>query len=174
MLTLPDFLREFVRKARNVKDKFGAVLSDGSDDNGVDRLTKFENNMEKLEDMLHNPKEAEFIVVTIPTVVAMEETRRLLTSLQESSIFLRRVIVNQMISGLDDSDETKHIQAQKYMDNLRTNQEKSLSELHDLSKKLSVHLIKIPFFEYEVRSTYGLKFIGNLLFKDSDTSSTDT
>ena len=41
----------------------------------TDRLSKFENNMEKLEDMLHNPKESEFVVVTIPTEVAVAETK---------------------------------------------------------------------------------------------------
>jgi anion-transporting ArsA/GET3 family ATPase len=71
MLTLPEFLRGLIGKVKTIRDKTGL----GSGDNSIDRLTKFERNMEKLEDILHSPKETEFVVVTIATEVALAETK---------------------------------------------------------------------------------------------------
>ena len=171
MLTLPDFLREFVRKVKVIRDKAGNIglpqdrlTADGDK---IDRLTKFERNMEKLEDMLHNQKETEFVVVTIPTEVAMQETRRLLASLRESSVFLRRVLVNQVLPELGSSEEARKTRAEEYLSNLRKNQGKALSDLENLSISTSVPLICVPFFETEIRNTYGLQFVGNLIFSQT-------
>ena len=37
---------------------------------------KFENSMVKLQELLHNPKDCEFNVVTIPTELATAESER--------------------------------------------------------------------------------------------------
>jgi len=50
--------------------------------------------------LLHNPKQSEFVVVTIPTEVAVAETQRLLTALETEEIAVRRVIINQILPAL--------------------------------------------------------------------------
>jgi len=77
MLSLPEFLRGLIAKVKTIRDKTNILGGDSKDTaaDSVDRLTKFEKNMEKLEDILHSPKETEFIVVTIATEVAFAETK---------------------------------------------------------------------------------------------------
>jgi anion-transporting ArsA/GET3 family ATPase len=77
MLSLPEFLRGLIVKVKTIRDKTNILGGDNKDSavDSVDRLTKFEKNMEKLEDILHSPKETEFIVVTIATEVAFAETK---------------------------------------------------------------------------------------------------
>jgi arsenite-transporting ATPase len=128
MLTLPEFLIQFVQKVKAVRDKAGAFEgmmggmmggSSGSSsdayDNVVasmegegsttttaippDKLAVFENRMRALSMILHDGKLAEFAVVTIPTEVAVSETTRLLDTLEKENIACRRLVVNQMISG---------------------------------------------------------------------------
>ena len=164
MLTLPDFLREFIRKVKVIRDKTGGLMSsDGSDvdENTVDRLSKFENNMEKLEAMLHDPKKTEFVIVTIATEVAMAETKRLITSLKDDSVFLRRVIINQVLPDSDAAEDG----VSKFLDNVRSTQSGAMNQLTQLSTISNVPLIKVPYFEMEVKSTYGLKFVGNFIFQ---------
>merc|ERR1719231_1105116 len=164
MLTLPDFLREFIRKIKVIRDKTGGSMTSGSsevDVETVDRLSKFENNMEKLEDMLHNPKDTEFVIVTIASEVAMAETKRLIASLRDDSVFMRRIIINQV---LPDNNATEGV-ALKFLNNIRDNQANAMNQLTHLSTSSKVPLIKIPYFEMEVRSTFGLKYVGNFIFQ---------
>ena len=164
MLTLPDFLREFIRKVKIIRDKTGGLMGGGDtnvNEDTVDRLSKFENNMEKLEDMLHNPKETEFVIVTIASEVAMAETKRLIASLKDDSVYLRRIIINQVLPNDDTSEEL----ATKFLNNIRSNQANAMSQLNQLSITSNVPLVKVPFFEMEARSTYGLKYVGNFIFQ---------
>ena len=110
MLQLPDFLQALVAKLKKIRDKAGnlggmmGMMGGGgggrepSSDvvDGERRLEKFERRMERLEELLHNPREAEFTVVTIPTEVATAETARLVGALKEDSIGVRRLIVNHV------------------------------------------------------------------------------
>jgi anion-transporting ArsA/GET3 family ATPase len=62
---------------------YGAVAPSES---GVDRLLTFEKQMEKLEMMLRSPSASEFTVVTIPTDVALAETKVLNVFIHPSSL----------------------------------------------------------------------------------------
>ena len=210
MLSLPDFLREFIRKVKLLREKMGGVLdqndgqnsgsgSGGDPASATDRLTRFERNMEKLEDMLHSPRDSEFVVVTIPTEVAVAETKvaglpismsyalfccilffltpiilfqRLMTSLGEENIFLRRVIINQIINDPNEGagDKTPDLlaaSADAYLNRVKRSQDRSLTELVKISKDYNLNLIKIPYFDMEVRSIYGLRFVGDTILKSA-------
>ena len=95
MLQLPPFLLKVVEKLKSIKKKtsggiLGAMTGSMTDDSTAgtvggagttsatteNRLDKFEKSMIKLQDLLHNPKECEFNVVTIPTELATAESER--------------------------------------------------------------------------------------------------
>lgn len=60
----------------------------------LDRLQK---NMEVLNNKLQDPTETEFVVVTLPTRLAVDETKRLLKQLREARIGkFNYLVVNQM------------------------------------------------------------------------------
>ena len=92
MLQLPPFLLKVVEKLKSIKKKtssgiIGAMtgmtddnVNESGNNSGTshteNRLDKFEKSMIKLQDLLHNPKECEFNVVTIPTELATAESER--------------------------------------------------------------------------------------------------
>lgn len=173
MLNLPEFLIQFVRKVKKVRDKAGAFggLMGGGDStagsgsvggsDGQDKLTKFEGRMEELQRVLHEAKITEFCVVTIPTEVAVSETTRLLDTLEREDILVRRLVVNQMVTdiGADGSEEA----AKAHLDRLRAGQARSLQALDRIAEEAGVEVSRVPFYDMELRTVYGLRMISNAL-----------
>jgi hypothetical protein len=56
--------------------------------------------MEEARKMFRDKERTEFIIVTIPTVMAMAESERLATSLQAEDVPCKRIVVNQMVRSL--------------------------------------------------------------------------
>ena len=185
MLQLPDFLQSLMGKLKKIRtkaggigDMMGGMMGGGKstmDESGIrtedeDKLDKFEKRMERLEEILHNPKESEFTVVTIATEVASAETIRLLASLKDESISIRRLIINQVLPtqiGGEASEESANLATNAYLDRLRSGQKSSINELEKLAAATNTKLIQIPYFDMEVRTVYGLRVVGNAIFKET-------
>ena len=189
MLQLPDFLQRLIGKLKKIREKTGGLgnimgmmggnnnsnnNNNNNDNNNVsqednDKLEKFEKKMERLEEILHNPRESEFTVVTIPTEVASSETIRLLESLKDESIAIRRLIINQVLPSQNDGNGTQEstdLASNAYLDRLRSGQKKSVEELQKLAAMTNTNLVQIPYFDMEVRTVYGLRVVGGAIFKD--------
>ena len=186
MLQLPDFLQRLIGKLKKIREKTGGLgnimgmmggnsnNSNNNDNDNVsqednDKLEKFEKKMERLEEILHNPRESEFTVVTIPTEVASSETIRLLESLKDESIAIRRLIINQVLPTQNDGNGTQEstdLASNAYLDRLRSGQKKSVEELQKLAAMTNTNLVQIPYFDMEVRTVYGLRVVGGAIFKD--------
>ncbi len=168
MLKLPIFLRELLQKVKritsnNTLNKMMGAFSgdnDNSKANNSNRLDKLEAKMKKLDDMLHNPKDSEFVVVTIPTEVANAETLRLVQSLEDDNILCRRIIINQIIQKYENVDA-----GNTYLNRVRQGQKSSINELTKLSSSNNIPLIQVRYFDNEVRTVYGLRAIGLSIFK---------
>jgi arsenite-transporting ATPase len=173
MLSLPTFLKGLMQKLRKIRDKTGALGkmmgmggSSGADDTVAnaeanDRLEKFEGRMDRLQSLLHNHKETEFAVVTIPTALAVAETRRLVQSLSEEDILVRRLVVNQLIQEQKLDDE--NVASTAYLNRMRRGQQVSLASLRVLASAADVPLMQVPYFDQEIRSVYGLRVVANVL-----------
>lgn len=174
MLSLPIFLKGLLKKLRNIRDKTGSLGSmmgmgstakttedDMVDAEANDRMAKFESKMDRLEELLHNPKEAEFTVVTIPTELAVAESKRLVASLTEEKILVRRIIVNQLIQEQNANDEGASANA--YLTRLRQGQKLSIANLNVLAAAAEAPLIQVPYFDTEVRTVYGLRAISSFV-----------
>ena len=191
MLQLPDFLTALVQKLKKIRDKAGTLGGimgmmggggGGSNSGGgrssekseevIDserRLEKFEKRMERLDELLHSPREAEFTVVTIPTEVATAETVRLISSLKDESIGMRRLIINQVLPNpINDNKEEADIATTAFLNRLRQGQQTSIKELQTLADNTgSAQLIKVPYFDMEVRTVYGLRVVGTTIFANA-------
>ena len=175
MLKLPMFLKDSVQKIQSLQVKMksmsgmlgmlggamGNAINDMdtiSSNEGNNDLSKLEAKMQKLDNILHQSKDAEFTIVSIPTELAAAETKRLLMSLQEDNIAVRRVIINQVIQQktLENPND--------YLTKIRLGQKSSIVELKNLANTNSVPLVLVPYFDTEVRTVYGLRIIGNYIF----------
>ncbi|KAJ1423223.1 anion-transporting ATPase-like domain-containing protein [Ochromonadaceae sp. CCMP2298] len=168
MLQLPDFVQKLIRKVRVLREKtknMGGMMGMGSRgaDDGPDeaalQLVDFEDRMKRLEAVLHSHQECEFTAITIPTELATAETQRLLGALRKEKILNRRLIVNQVLPQQDDAA------AEKYLDKVRAGQAAALTDLAALSTSSSAPLIKVPYYDMEVRTVYGLRVISNAIFR---------
>ena len=59
-------------------------------------MEKLADRVELVKMLFQNQKTTEFIIATIPTVLAINESRRLLQSLQQQQIPCNKMILNQV------------------------------------------------------------------------------
>lgn len=180
LLSFPEFLDDFLGRVIRVRDKLAGpasllrMFSGGSrskraegmqDEGGMeekkDKLREFQYKMMQLNDLLHDPEEAEFVVVTIPTELAVVETERLVQALKEDDLAVRRVIVNQVLN--EDS-------GQGYWDRMRAEQRKHVKDVEAVAKKEGLTVTPVPYFDTELKSVYALRVLANELMKDDKTA----
>eukprot|EP01038_Epipyxis_sp_PR26KG_P008121 gene8121-10999_t len=189
MLELPQFLQTLLAKVSTIREKTKGVnsmmnmmggsgqKSDGKDavDETQFKIAVFNNRMQRLDEILHSPKDTEFSIVTIPTDLAVSESKRLLTSLIAQNILTRRILINQVIpkdylqsvTEIEASIAEKDTKTNSFLNRLRAGQRSSITELEQLSNKIAVPLIQIPYFDTEVRTVYGLRVISRTIFPPS-------
>eukprot|EP00981_Chlorochromonas_danica_P004738 scaffold954_cov173-Ochromonas_danica.AAC.24 len=173
MLELPAFLQKLLQRFRRIRDKadslagmFGKMEeNNGNEAKKEDKLQSFEDRMARLESVLHNAKETEFAVVTIPTDLAVAETQRLVSALDKDNVLIRRIIVNQVVAanlGEEGSETATH-----YLDRIRQGQAISIRDLQQLANQGSepIPLIQVPYFDMEVRTVYGLRAVSQAIFR---------
>jgi arsenite-transporting ATPase len=147
-----------------------------------DRLREFQVRMYALEDLLSDASKSEFVVVTIPTALAMAETERLVGSLKQEAIAVKHVVVNQVLKS-QDTKEKRQTQsssssptptsnaAMGYMDRLRREQGRCCEELREVAEKADgggdsethIDVTEVPWLDVEARSVYGLRAVGEFL-----------
>ena len=96
--------------------------------------------------------------------------QRLVQSLDEESVFTRRILINQILpdrkNEIKANDDIVVDQSVNYFNQVRKSQSISMKELETLESDLKLNLIKVPYFDTELRSIYGLRFIGDYLVKN--------
>jgi arsenite-transporting ATPase len=70
-------------------------------DNAMDRLEKFRTKISKLQTKLKDHSMTSFLVVTVPTKLAVQESKRLVTELTGQGIAVNNVVVNQCVGSMD-------------------------------------------------------------------------
>lgn len=151
LLSFPDFLGRFVDRVMRLRDRFGWLAGSSG---GKDPLRSFEFRMIELQDLFADPERTSFVVVTIPTALALAESKRLLGELEEQDIKAGMVIVNRVI----DPERAEEAFARKL-----ATQDVSMKTLEQLAKREHMTLKEIAYCDTEVRGIYGLKYIGSKL-----------
>jgi len=136
----------------------GVVSGDGGvedEPSAITALTKFQEQMRDLQMLLKDPAISEFVIVSIPTYLSLTESERLLGSLREQNIAVRRGVLNRLIPPDGEAS---------YVEQLAKGQGQCLDELRSLATRADVSITEVPFFDVEVRATYGLRALGAALF----------
>jgi arsenite-transporting ATPase len=125
LLQLPAFLNtvtgkliSFRSKIMNTVNSFKSMFG-GENPNdtrqpmgGLDRLEELQSNLSNMKKILTNPQQTQFNIVTIPTKLAIEETKRLVNSLQNENIKVSSIICNQVI---DEKMGMKYLRTRQMM-----------------------------------------------------------
>jgi arsenite/tail-anchored protein-transporting ATPase len=100
MLQLPEVFASWLRALDSMSEKHRFMVLQLTRKTGLDEVDRFLQDFtaqtEILRKVLTDANESAFVMVTIPELLAFEETRRYFRSLDESNIHLSHLIVNRM------------------------------------------------------------------------------
>ena len=158
LLQLPDFLNSMTGKLiifrskitgaiDSFKSLFGgksaATTNTSSQGNPLDKLEKIQANLQRMQKSLRDPMTTQFVIVSIPTTLAVEESKRLLTSLQTENILVSNIICNQVISEQ---------MSQKYLSTRSSAQRNAIGVLNSQAKWIQpdIEISEVPYVDTEV------------------------
>lgn len=112
LLSLPDFLDASIGKIVRLRQKLTSAtdavkgifgVGEDKQDDAVEKLEKLKAQVKEVRSLFRNKETTEFIIVTIPTVLGVSESGRLLQSLRDEDVPCTRLIVNQVLKvNVDD------------------------------------------------------------------------
>lgn len=193
LLALPKFLDGLLGKLIRIRMKLSGLVSTlqslfGSSqeaaqrrdtiDTALQRLEEFQTKMNGLRARLQNDQQTNFIVVTIPTTLAVAESKRLMTELDSQGVTVTDVVVNQyMQHEQDDDDDAKLL---LYYERRKSGQIKWITELQTAIDDVSaspefrengnsepIALTQVPFFDVELVGIPALAYLARECFQDN-------
>ncbi|XP_031482596.1 ATPase GET3B-like [Nymphaea colorata] len=165
LLSLPDFLDASIGKILKLKQKLASATSaiksvfgqEGAQDNASDKLEQLRDRMAKVRELFRDADSTEFVIVTIPTVMAINESSRLRASLKKEHVPVKRLIVNQL---LPQSASDCKFCAMK-----RKDQTRALELIQTDPELMDLKLIQAPLVDVEIRGVPALRFMAEIVWK---------
>ncbi|KAH7426959.1 hypothetical protein KP509_10G023800 [Ceratopteris richardii] len=166
LLSLPDFLDASIGKLLKLKEKLSsataaikAVFGQSSDggDSATSKLELLKQRMIMVREIFRNKESTEFVIVTIPTVMAISESGRLHRSLIKEGVPVKRLIVNQILPPSNTDCKFCNIK--------RKDQQRALNMLKSDPTLKDLHLIESPLFDVEIRGVPALQFMGDRVWQ---------
>ncbi|XVF23603.1 hypothetical protein REPUB_Repub13aG0053600 [Reevesia pubescens] len=165
LLSLPDFLDASIGKILKLRQKIASATSAiksvfgqaETPQNAADKLEQLRERMVKVRELFRDTDSTEFVIVTIPTVMAVSESSRLRVSLKKENVPVRRLVVNQI---LPPSASDCKFCAVKRKDQMR-----ALDMIRNDPELSGLKLIQSPLVDVEIRGVPALKFMGDILWK---------
>ncbi|BAT94489.1 hypothetical protein VIGAN_08109800 [Vigna angularis var. angularis] len=165
LLSLPDFLDASIGKILKLREKIASATSaiksvfgqENTRQNAADKLEKLRERMLKVRELFRDTDSTEFVIVTIPTVMAVSESSRLSASLKKENVPVKRLVVNQI---LPPSPSDCKFCAMKRKDQMR-----ALELIQNDPELSSLLMIQAPLVDVEIRGVPALKFLGDIIWK---------
>ncbi|KAF5770167.1 putative arsenite-transporting ATPase [Helianthus annuus] len=167
LLSLPNFMDASIGKIMKMKKKIASATSAiksvfGKEqpslaEGPTDKLEQLRERMAKVRDLFRDSETTEFVIVTIPTVMAVRESSRLHASLKKEKVPVKRLIVNQILppSATDC----------KFCSMKRKDQMRALDMIRSDPELGGLALTEAPLVDVEIRGIPALQFMGNMVWK---------
>jgi arsenite-transporting ATPase len=106
LLSLPDFLDASIGKIVRLRQKLTGMgdavkglfgVGDEAPDEAVQKLEKLKAQLNEVKALFRDEKTTEFVIVTIPTVLGISESGRLLGELRKERVPVSRIVINQIV-----------------------------------------------------------------------------
>ena len=175
LLQLPEFLNSVTGKLIKFRGKlmgavetfksfFGGGGASGKDpmstlSGALGRLEDLQANVARVKKTLTDTTRTQFVVVTIPTSLAVAESKRLVTSLRGEGIRVSSIVCNQIVA--DDAGP-------KYVATRRASQRAPMDKLRAAAAAAAadgtykIEVTEVPYVDTEVTGIYGLRFFSGL------------
>ncbi|UZJ37387.1 MULTISPECIES: ArsA family ATPase [unclassified Prosthecochloris] len=156
LMTSPELFDDWIKIMAQLRWKYRYMVTrfagDYKPDEGDDFLFSMKKTVRKVQKLLQDTSQSEFIVVTIPEAMALEETKRFLLQLQKLNVVVKQLIINNVMvsEGCDFCRQRKQSQS------------RYLETLYDMFGKLEITMVQQH--PTEVRGISGLEVIMHHLF----------
>lgn len=181
MLSTPGFLAELIDRVLELAQKVNSnaavkmlinSAAGGNQDEmestataAKSTLLSFQLQMYDLEDMFSNADQTEFLIVTVPTELAVRESVRLLNDLTfdapDMPIKVRNIIANQVLK--DDGSDIG-----TFLTKVHDGQEASIQDLKAATSQMTTPpvLTEVQYLDTEPRGVFGLKVLADALLQE--------
>ncbi|GER33513.1 ATPase ASNA1-like protein [Striga asiatica] len=165
LLSLPDFLDSSIGKMMKLKKKIASATSafksafgkgEPQQDNS-DKLEQLRERMAKVRDLFRDTRTTEFVIVTIPTMMALRESSRLCASLRKEKVPVQKLIVNQLLPPSTSGC--------KFCEMKRKDQMRALDMIQKDTELSTLKMIELPLIDVEIRGVPALKFMGDIVWR---------
>lgn len=151
-------------------------------DEALGKLEEFQSKTTKLRERLKNEASTKFVVVTIPTILSVRESQRLMKELGEQGVCVSDLVVNQCIVGGDGDDVSDSMKT--YYERRVSGQQRWINELKDACADVSkseeyknnvgegasaasdIVVKEVPYYDVELVGVPALGFLGSQTFAD--------
>ncbi|KAA3489515.1 ATPase ASNA1-like protein 2-like [Gossypium australe] len=165
LLSLPDFLDASIGKIMKFKQKlasaasaFKSVLGKAAEQQDVpDKLQQLRERMTKVRDLFRDSNSTEFVIVTIPSVMAINESSRLHASLRKECVPVHRLIVNQILPP--------SVSGCKFCTTKRKDQMRAIDMIRNDPELANLRIIEADLVDLEIRGVPALKFMGDIVWR---------
>ena len=111
-----------------------------------------------MRELFRNHDTTEFMIVTIPTMMAVNESQRLLTALREEGVPCGHVVVNQLLT--EDRTNKEAFLSMKSKD-----QRKAMQQLEEDPALRDLEVVEAKLFDLDVRGVGALGYFGDQVWK---------
>ncbi|PNT61229.1 hypothetical protein BRADI_5g12380v3 [Brachypodium distachyon] len=161
LLSATDLMEKFLgmaNKAVNLASSIPALKS-AFEKGKIDfaRIEELRKQIARVHKLLQDPQSTEFIIVTIPTAMAITESSRFHTSLKKDGAPAKRLIVNQVLppSACDC----------RFCAVKRKEETRALNMISEDRELSGLELIQAPLLDVEVRGVPALNFFSDVVWK---------
>mmetsp|Transcript_28085 Transcript_28085/g.44190 ORF Transcript_28085/g.44190 Transcript_28085/m.44190 type:complete len:830 (-) Transcript_28085:98-2587(-) len=204
MLQLPQFLDGFLQTLLKLREKLKGLVqtlqmflggqqqavaqaaSQMDVDKALEALESFQERTSKLRQRLQQSSATKFVVVSIPTILSVLESKRLMNELAEQGVCVSDLVLNQCVGKVNNADGSLSIEEasesmKRYYDRRVAGQQRWISELKDACADVSntdeykentggsndsndIVVKEVPFYDVELVGAPALGFIGSMTF----------
>ena len=189
MLALPEFLDGFLGKLLELRMKLSGMASmlqsflGGGEaaatraqtvDNALNQLEEFRTQMAGLRAQLKNDKKTDFVVVSVPTKLSVNESKRLMKELDSQGVKVSNIVINQCVIGDEGSESGDAMK--NYYERRKAGQDRWIEKLKSATADVSaseeyksngageIHVTEVPFFDVELVGTPALGYLGQTCY----------
>lgn len=164
LIQLPEMTQTWLYRLIKMRRRIGGVMagmktlfggsSGASEKEAFEKLEELRDQVEFAREHLRNPQETEFVAVTIPTVMALWETERLVKALYEVEFPISKIFINQI---QPDNPDCSYCTARV------SSQVETLTKIRELYGEYEIS--EIEMHKHEIRGVEKLRTLGALLYE---------
>ena len=164
LLTFTSFIALSIDKILRFRGLISQLAGTKRGDAAIEKLEELQRQMKDAQDLFRNKDKTEFVIVGIPTYLSMAESSRLAQALEEQGVFVRHIVVNQLLNFDCETEEEK---VKRFVASKIKDQQAALAVLAENESTKDLEVTEAPVINMEVRGVPALEYFASLVWPSS-------